>query len=304
MRESGDWGNFIKFEEIFPVCDLKYLGAHIDNLPRVGEIPLMAKALGASAFAFCPVDPKLWRYPAYPDGEAARFSAECAECGYTPAQILPHASLLLNLCSPDARKLKLSRDSFTEQMRRVASLGLDRLNFHPGSHMRELEEEAALDLVAASINYALERTEGVTAVIENMAGQGSNLGYTFAQLARIIDGVADKSRVGVCIDTCHAFAAGYDMSTPEAYEAAWQEFADTVGFGYLRGMHINDSLKPLASRVDRHASIGKGELGTPFFGLLMADRRLDGIPLILETPDPSLWQMEIGWLRAAANGNA
>ncbi|MDE5684289.1 MAG: deoxyribonuclease IV [Muribaculaceae bacterium] len=283
---------------------MKYLGAHIDNLPRVGEIPLMAKALGASAFAFCPVDPKLWRYPAYPDGEAARFSAECVECGYTPAQILPHASLLLNLCSPDARKLKLSRDSFTEQMRRVASLGLDRLNFHPGSHMRELEEEAALDLVAASINYALERTEGVTAVIENMAGQGSNLGYTFAQLARIIDGVADKSRVGVCIDTCHAFAAGYDMSTPEAYEAAWQEFADTVGFGYLRGMHINDSLKPLASRVDRHASIGKGELGTPFFGLLMADRRLDGIPLILETPDPSLWQMEIGWLRAAANGNA
>lgn len=264
----------------------------------------MAKALGASAFAFCPVDPKLWRYPAYPDGEAARFSAECAECGYTPAQILPHASLLLNLCSPDARKLKLSRDSFTEQMRRVASLGLDRLNFHPGSHMRELEEEAALDLVAASINYALERTEGVTAVIENMAGQGSNLGYTFAQLARIIDGVADKSRVGVCIDTCHAFAAGYDMSTPEAYEAAWQEFADTVGFGYLRGMHINDSLKPLASRVDRHASIGKGELGSPFFGLLMADPRLDGIPLILETPDPSLWQMEIGWLRAAANGNA
>lgn len=282
---------------------MKYLGAHIDNLPRVGEIPLMAKALGASAFAFCPVDPKLWRYPAYPDGEAARFSAECAECGYTPAQILPHASLLLNLCSPDARKLKLSRDSFTEQMRRVASLGLDRLNFHPGSHMRELEEEAALDLVAASINYALERTEGVTAVIENMAGQGSNLGYTFAQLARIIDGVADKSRVGVCIDTCHAFAAGYDMSTPEAYDAAWQEFADTVGFGYLRGMHINDSLKPLASRVDRHASIGKGELGSPFFGLLMADRRLDGIPLILETPDPSLWQMEIGWLRAAANGN-
>lgn len=304
MRESGDWGNFIKFEEIFPVCDLKYLGAHIDNLPRVGEIPLMAKALGASAFTFCPVDPKLWRYPAYPDGEAARFSAECAECGYTPAQILPHASLLLNLCSPDARKLKLSRNSFTEQMRRVASLGLDRLNFHPGSHMRELEEEAALDLVAASINYALERTEGVTAVIENMAGQGSNLGYTFAQLARIIDGVADKSRVGVCIDTCHAFAAGYDMSTPEAYDAAWQEFADTVGFGYLRGMHINDSLKPLASRVDRHASIGKGELGSPFFGLLMADPRLDGIPLILETPDPSLWQMEIGWLRAAANGNA
>ena len=282
---------------------MKYLGAHIDNLPAVGEIPLKAKALGASAFAFCPVDPKLWRYPAYPDGEAGRFRAACAECGYTSAQILPHASLLLNLCSPDARKLKLSRDSLTEQMSRVASLGLDRLNFHPGSHMRQLDEETALDLVAASINYALERTEGVTAVIENMAGQGSNLGYTFAQLARIIDGVADKSRVGVCIDTCHAFAAGYDMSTPEAYEATWREFDETVGFAYLHGMHINDSLKPLASRVDRHASIGKGELGSSFFSLLMADTRLDGIPLILETPDPSLWQMEIAWLRGAADNS-
>lgn len=279
---------------------MKYLGAHIDCLPNVGEIPLMAKALGATAFAFCPVDPKLWRYPAYPQGEIDRFLRECADNGFTPRQILPHASLLLNLCSPDARKLRMSRDSFTSQMERVASLGLDRLNFHPGSHMRELSEDSALDLVAESINFALERTDGVCAVIENMAGQGTNLGYTFAQLARIIAGVADKSRVGVCIDTCHAFAAGYDMSTPEAYEAVWSEFDAAVGFDYLRGMHVNDSLKPLASRVDRHASIGRGELGSPFFGLLMADTRLDGIPLILETPDPSLWKMEIAWLRSAA----
>lgn len=281
---------------------MKYLGAHIDCLPNVGEIPLMAKALGATAFAFCPVDPKLWRYPAYPQGEIDRFRRECADNGFTPSQILPHASLLLNLCSPDARKLRMSRDSFTSQMERVATLGLDRLNFHPGSHMRELSEDSALDLVAESINFALERTEGVCAVIENMAGQGTNLGYTFAQLARIIAGVADKSRVGVCIDTCHAFAAGYDMSTPAAYEAVWSEFDAVVGFGYLRGMHVNDSLKPLASRVDRHASIGRGELGSPFFGLLMADTRLDGIPLILETPDPSLWKMEIAWLRSAAEG--
>lgn len=281
---------------------MKYLGAHIDCLPNVGEIPLMAKALGATAFAFCPVDPKLWRYPAYPQGETDRFCRECADNGFTPRQILSHASLLLNLCSPDARKLRMSRDSFTSQMERVASLGLDRLNFHPGSHMRELSEDSALDLVAESINFALERTDGVCAVIENMAGQGTNLGYTFAQLARIIAGVADKSRVGVCIDTCHAFAAGYDMSTPEAYEAVWSEFDAAVGFGYLRGMHVNDSLKPLASRVDRHASIGRGDLGSPFFGLLMADTRLDGIPLILETPDPSLWKMEIAWLRSAAEG--
>ena len=277
---------------------MKYLGAHIDSLPEVGRIPLMAKAIGATAFAFCPVDPKLWRYPPYPDGEAVRFKEACCATGFSASQILPHASLLLNLCSPDPRKLKLSRDSLADQMRRVASLGLDRINFHPGSHMRELDEDTAIAMVAESINYVLERTEGVTAVVENMAGQGSNLGYTFAQLAGIIDGVDDKSRVGVCVDTCHAFAAGYDMSTADGYASAWDEFGRTVGFGYLRGMHVNDSLKGAGSRVDRHASISKGMLGSDFFALMMADPRLDGIPLMLETPDPSLWQMEIDWLRA------
>lgn len=260
----------------------------------------MAKELGATAFAFCPVDPKLWRSPAYPDSEAERFRSGCAECGFSAVQILPHASLLLNLCSPDARKLKLSRDSLAEQMRRVASLGLDRINFHPGSHMRQIDEDSALTLVAESINYVLEKTEGVTAVVENMAGQGSNLGYTFEQLAEIIDGVDDKSRVGVCIDTAHAFAAGYDMTTPESYTATWAEFERTIGFGRLMGMHVNDSLKTLGSRVDRHASIDKGLLGSAFFSMLMADTRFDGIPMILETPDPSLWRIEIEWLQAAA----
>lgn len=177
------------------------------------------------------------------------------------------------------------------------ALGIDRLNFHPGSHLRQISEDESLARVAESINYALERTEGVTAVIENTAGQGSALGYSFEHLAHIIDGVDDKSRVGVCIDTCHACAAGYEL-TGEGYERTWADFDRIVGFGYLRGMHINDAMHPTGSRIDRHAPIGKGTLGSDFFGRLMSDCRLDHIPLILETPDASLWKAEIDWLRA------
>ena len=164
--------------------------------------------------------------------------------------------------------------------------------------MRQLSEEDALALVADSINYALDATRNVTAVVENMAGQGSNLGYRFEHLAYIIDRVEDKSRVGVCIDTCHVFAAGYDLSDEGGYDAAWSRFDQTIGFSMLKGMHINDSLKGAGSRVDRHAPIGRGELGSSFFGRLMSDSRFDGVPLILETPDPSVWKMEIDWLRS------
>ena len=172
------------------------------------------------------------------------------------------------------------------------------LNFHPGATMKEMSEDEALSLTAQSINYALDKTTGVVAVIENTAGQGSNIGYTFEQIAAIIDQVEDKSREGTCIDTCHASAAGYDMSTTEAYEAVWSRFDNIVGRSYLRGMHLNDAMRPTGSRIDRHAPIGKGTLGNDFFALLMADKRLDGIPMVLETPDPSLWHIEIDWLKA------
>ena len=277
---------------------MKYLGAHIDSLPSISNIPGLASDLGATAFAFCPIDPKRWSYPSYAESEVLRFRSECEHYGFGPANVLPHASLLLNLCSPDSQKLRLSRTSLVDQMKRCEALGLDRLNFHPGSHMRQLSEEDALALVADSINYALDATRNVTAVVENMAGQGSNLGYSFDHLAYIIDRVEDKSRVGVCIDTCHAFAAGYDLSDEGGYDAAWSRFDQTIGFSMLKGMHINDSLKGAGSRVDRHAPIGWGELGSSFFGRFMSDSRFDGVPLILETPDPSVWKMEIDWLRS------
>ncbi len=272
---------------------MKYIGAHVSAESGVSQAPLNAHAIGAKAFALFTRNPSRWHSKPIPDAEAEAFRANCERLGYTPAQILPHDSYLINLGSPDAEKLEKSRKAFLDEMQRCQQLGLTLLNFHPGSHLGIMAPDACLDLIADSINMALDRTEGVKAVIENTAGQGTNLGYSFEQIARIIDRVADKSRVGVCIDTCHAFAAGYDLATPEGYEATWREFESVIGLPYLSGMHLNDTKKGLRSRVDRHESLGLGMLGIDFFRMLMADPRADGIPLILETPDELLWAQEI-----------
>ena len=182
-------------------------------------------------------------------------------------------------------------------MRRCEQLGLDRLNFHPGSTLKKSSDEECLALIAESINLTLDKTCGVTAVIENTAGQGSNLGYTFEQIAYIIDRVEDKSRVGVCIDTCHSFAAGYDLASTGGFTETFEHFDNVIGFKYLRGMHLNDAKKELGSRVDRHDSLGKGTLGIEPFKWIMEDERFDGIPLILETPDEALWPEEIRMLK-------
>lgn len=235
-----------------------------------------------------------------PDSEAALFRENCAKYGYVPDFILPHDSFLINLGSPDAQKLAMSRAAFLDEFRRCEQLGLTMLNFHPGSHLNLMNEDDCLKRIAESVNMTLADTSGVTAVIESTAGQGSNLGYRFEHLARIIELVDDKQRVGVCVDTCHSLAAGYDFTSPEAYEASWREFDDIIGFSYLRGMHLNDSRKGVGSKVDRHAPIGEGALGREFFTMLMRDKRMDGIPLILETPDESLWPSEIEWLSGQA----
>ena len=197
--------------------------------------------------------------------------------------------------------MEKSRASFIHEMERCQILGLDRLNFHPGSHLKKISEEESLALVAESINIALDKTQGVTAVIENTAGQGSNLGYAFWHLAYIIDRVEDKSRVGVCLDTCHSFAAGYDLSTEEGCNKVFEEFEREVGFKYLRGMHLNDAMKVLGSRVDRHMPMGEGYLGITPFRYIARDARFDNIPLILETPDESRWAEEIAMLKSFAN---
>lgn len=262
----------------------------------VSEAPLRAAEIGAKAFALFTGNPSRWKPKPISDKDAAAFKANCADNGYDPAVILPHDSFLINLGSPEEEKLAKSRALFLDEMRRCEQLGLTMLNFHPGSHLKQMEVDDCLNLIAESINLALNDTTGVKAVIECTAGQGSNLGYTFEQIAHIIDRVDDKSRVGVCIDTCHAFAAGYDLATKEGYHKVWDDFDRIIGFEYLSGMHLNDAKRELGSRIDRHEQIGKGLLGEEFFIRLMGDPRFDDIPLVLETPDDTQWAAEIAWL--------
>ena len=279
---------------------MKYIGAHVSASGGVENAPRNAAAIGATAFALFTKNQRQWAAPPLSEQQIEAFRAECHKNGYTAAQILPHDSYLINLGHPEDEPLENSRASFLHEMQRCEQLGLDRLNFHPGSHLKKISEEESLRRVAESINIALDKTSGVTAVIENTAGQGSNLGYAFWHLAYIIDRVEDKSRVGVCLDTCHSFAAGYDLSTEQGCDEVFAEFEREVGFEYLRGMHLNDAMKPLGSRVDRHSPLGEGHLGITPFRYIMQDSRFDNIPLILETPDEERWAEEIALLKSFA----
>jgi deoxyribonuclease-4 len=275
----------------------KYIGAHVSASGGVENAPLNAHNIGATAFALFTKNQRQWFAPALTEKSIATFKARCAEYGYTAAQILPHDSYLINLGSPEAESLEKSRNSFIEEMIRCEQLGLDRLNFHPGSHLKKISEEDCLKVIAESINIALDKTHGVIAVLENTAGQGTNVGYRFEHLRAIIDLVDDKSRVGVCIDTQHAFASGYDLLSEDGFVEVWRHFDEVIGFEYLKGMHLNDSKKELASRVDRHETLRNGLLGPRPFERIMHDARFDNIPLILETPDESLWAEEVEWLK-------
>ena len=275
---------------------MKFVGAHVSVSGGVSNAPVNAHEIGAKSFALFTRNPSRWKSAPISEAEAEKFKSNCQLYGFKPEFILTHDSYLINLGAPDAEKLQMSRDAFIDELRRCEQLGLTLLNFHPGSHLNMVDVDTCLSTIAESINMALEQTSGVTAVIENTAGQGSNLGFDFEHIAKIIDKVDDKSRVGVCIDSCHAFAAGYDLSSDETFNAVWNVFDRTIGFSYLRGMHLNDTKKGLASKVDRHESIGKGILGQRFFQLLMNDSRFDNIPLILETPNPDIWAEEIKWL--------
>lgn len=275
---------------------MKYIGAHVSASGGVENAPLNANAIGAKAFALFTRNQRQWKSSPLTKKSISLFKERCEEFGYEAKHILPHDSYLINLGHPDPDGLQKSRDAFLDEMQRCEQLGLDRLNFHPGSHLNELSVDDCLARIAESINRTLDQTAGVCAVIENTAGQGTNLGYTFEQIAAIIDRVEDKTRVGVCIDTAHTLAAGYDIKTEQGFTETFRHFDEVIGFSYLRGMHINDSKKDLATRVDRHDSIGKGVMGMTPFKMLMADPRFDDIPLILETPDESIWAEEIGYL--------
>ncbi len=277
---------------------MKYLGAHVSTTGGLHKAVLNAVEIGANAFALFTKNQMQWVGKPLTDKEINAFKEACNKHNFKAEQILPHDSYLINLGSPKEEALQKSRGAFLDEMKRCELLGLDRLNFHPGSHLKEISVDECLARVAESINIALDKTTGVTAVIENTAGQGSNVGFAFEHLAAIIDKVEDKSRVGVCIDTCHAFAAGYDISTEMGFSQVFDEFERIVGFKYLKGMHLNDAKKDVGSKVDRHSSLGEGMIGIVPFEMIMKDERFNGIPLILETPEPEIWHQEVNLLRS------
>jgi deoxyribonuclease-4 len=281
---------------------MKYVGAHVSASGGVENAPVNAQRIGAKAFAFFTKNQRQWVAAPYTEKNIELFRERCESLGYSPDYILPHDSYLINLGHPQDDGLRQSRNAFFDEMKRCEQLGLNRFNFHPGSHLNQISVDECLDRIAESVNMALDRTEGVTAVIENTAGQGTNLGHTFEQLAHIIDKIEDKSRVGVCIDTAHTLASGYEIRTREGFDETFSKFDRIVGFRYLKGMHINDSKKELSSRVDRHDSIGKGVMNMDLFSFIMNDPRFDDMPLILETPDETLWPQEISMLYSLISG--
>ena len=291
----------------------KFVGAHVSASGGVDNAPLNAMKIGAKAFALFTKNQRQWVAKPLESKTIDAFHVNLESSGILAKHILAHDSYLINLGHPEADKLEKSRDAFVDELERCRILGLDRLNFHPGSHLVKVAKKdpaysdklmqaelGCLDLIGDSLNRAIEATKdsAVKLVIENTAGQGSNLGYRFEHLAHIIDKVEDKSRVGICLDTCHTFTGGYDLRTREAYDETMDAFGRIVGFEYLMGMHINDSKPPLGSRVDRHHSLGQGEIGWDTFKFIMNDVRMNDIPLILETIDESIWKEEIDALYA------
>lgn len=280
----------------------KYIGAHVSSSGGVENAPLNAAAIGANGFALFTKNQRQWVSPPLSERSIQLFKERCIEYGFVPDSILPHDSYLINLGHPTQEGLEKSRAAFLDEMIRCEQLGLNRLNFHPGSHLNQISIDESLARVSESINIALDKTRGVCAVIENTAGQGSNLGHKFEEIAQIIDKVEDKSRVGVCLDTCHMFAAGYNLNSSSLFSPSpFDEFEKIIGFKYLRGMHLNDAKKPLGSRVDRHDSLGTGEIGVDIFKMILSDDRFDNIPLILETPNTDIWAEEISLLRGFIN---
>jgi len=280
---------------------MKYIGAHVSASGGVQNAPLNAAEIGATAFALFVKNQRQWFAKPLENENIDGFKENLEEGGFDIKHVLPHDSYLINLGHPEKEGIEKSRNSFLKEVKRCEQLGIGLLNFHPGSHLKKISEEECLDRIAESLNITLDKSSGVTLVIENTAGQGSNVGYKFEHLAHIIDKVEDKKRIGVCIDTCHAFAAGYDITSADSFKDAFAQYDDIVGFDYLKGMHINDSKKALGSRVDRHESLGDGEMGWEPFKLIMQDKRFDDIPLILETPNPGRWPEEIKKLREFGN---
>ncbi|KAJ6630382.1 xylose isomerase-like protein [Mycena sp. CBHHK59/15] len=291
------------------------VGAHVSAAGGIENAIINASAIGANSFALFVKSQRKWTSPALTESSISSFKAQLVEHGFNPSHILPHGSYLINLGNPDAEKRQKSYDCFLDDLKRCESLGLTLYNFHPGSSVGQATTDEAISLIAECINQAHKETETVVTVLENMvqnlfdiwlplteikqAGAGNIIGGDFSHLSNIISQVDDKTRVGVCLDTCHMFAAGYDLRAKEGWESVIADFDQQIGLSYLRGMHLNDSKTDCGSKRDRHENIGMGYIGGQGFHHILNDVRFQNIPLILETPsfeEPEVWATEIAAL--------
>ncbi len=259
------------------------LGAHMSIAGGVHTAVERGMKIGCTTMQIWVKSNRQWNGKPLTDDGVASYKKLLSESNISP--VVVHDTYLINPCARDKLILKKSRAALKDEFDRSELLGVEYLNFHPGAHMGAGEEEG-IKLVAESFNILHEQTKGykVKSVIETTAGQGSAIGYHFEQLRAIIDLVEEKNRMAVCVDTCHVFAAGYDISTEEGYEKTFEEFDAIVGLDRLAAFHVNDSVRELGSCVDRHQHIGKGRIGKLGFKLLMNDPRFVTIPKILETP--------------------
>lgn len=264
--------------------EMKYIGAHVSISGGLHLACRRALEIGAKSFALFLRSQRQWVAKPLSEEQAQVFRDACQSSGFSPKVIIPHGIYLMNCGSPDEEILRKSREVLVDELQRCEMLGLTLYNFHPGSTCGKIPVEDCLDRIADSINLAHKKTKYVMTVLENMSCQGNTIGGKFEELRGIIDRVSDKSRVGVCLDTCHAFAAGHNLSTEEGFKNMMNNFENIIGIEYLKAVHLNDSKGELGCHLDRHENIGKGKIGTEAFQRLMKDKRFDGIPMVLETP--------------------
>lgn len=279
-----------------------YVGAHVSAAGGVDNAPRNAKAIGATAFSLFTRNQRQWKAKPYEATTVEAFHAAMKEEGYSGDHAMPHASYLVNLGSPSEETREKSIEALADELSRTVQLGLRWLNFHPGTSKGELDEDSTLRRIAAAADRVLDTVDGGVLVLENTAGQGSSMGERIEQLARIIEYSTRPERLAICIDTCHAFAAGYDIRSAAGWDTLMREVEGLLGLDRLVALHLNDSTGDLGSRKDRHKPIGEGLIGIEGFRAIMADPRLDGKPMILETPDVERWPEEIRMLKEMAAG--
>ncbi|NIH16703.1 MAG: deoxyribonuclease IV [Buchnera aphidicola (Periphyllus lyropictus)] len=277
---------------------MKYIGPHVSISKGIVKSVKIAYQLNSTAIGFFLKNPLQWDISSISENVIRSFKNSCKKYKFTDDQIFPHSGFLINLGNYENSLLKKSRISLINEVKRCRELGIKFLNFHPGSHLNKISEKNCLKLISKSINFVLSKTKDVILVIENTAGQGTNMGYCFHHLYEIIKNIEDKTRIGVCLDTCHLFSSGYDIRNKENYKKTFDAFEEIVGFNYLKGLHLNDSKFGLGKKKDRHENLGFGYIGKNFFKWVIKDLRFKKKPLILETVNKRLWKKEISWLQS------